>query len=69
VLGFDLESQKYKLQDIFARKYEGFDDEGKIISELIPTGILPECIHQLEEHGVALPDPVLAEARAREKRA
>jgi pilus assembly protein CpaF len=68
VLGFDLETQKYKLQDIFLRKYEGLDKDGKVISELVPTGILPECMHQLEEHGVSLPDPVLAEARARSKR-
>jgi pilus assembly protein CpaF len=68
VLGFDLETQKYKLQDIFLRKYEGLDKDGKVISELVPTGVLPECMHQLEEHGVSLPDPVLAEARARSKR-
>jgi pilus assembly protein CpaF len=68
VLGFDLETQKYRLQDIFARKYEGFDADGKIISELIPTGILPECMHQLEEHGVSLPDPVMAEVKARKGR-
>jgi pilus assembly protein CpaF len=68
VLGFDLETQKYKLQDIFLRKYEGLDKDGRVISELLPTGILPECMHQLEEHGVSLPDPVLAEARARSKR-
>lgn len=68
VLGFDLETQKYKLQDIFLRKYEGLDKDGKVISELVPTGVLPECMHQLEEHGVSLPDPVLAEARARNKR-
>jgi pilus assembly protein CpaF len=68
VLGFDLDTQKYKLQDIFLRKYEGLDEDGKVISELVPTGVLPECMHQLEEHGVSLPDPVLAEARARNKR-
>ncbi|HVW29690.1 MAG TPA: CpaF family protein [Polyangiaceae bacterium] len=68
VTGFDLDTQKYKLQDIFVRKYEGHDEDGRVISELVPTGVLPECMHQLEEHGVSLPDPVLAEARARSKR-
>jgi pilus assembly protein CpaF len=68
VLGFDLDSQKYKLQDIFIRKYEGFTADNKIISELVPTGIRPEAMHQLEEHGVTLPDPVMAEIRAREAR-
>ncbi len=64
VLGFDLEAQKYNLQDIFIRKYHGIDDQGKVISELVPAGVLPACMHQLEEHGVTLPDPVLEAARA-----
>jgi pilus assembly protein CpaF len=66
VRGFDLESQKYVLQDIFVREYHGFDAENKIVSELVPTGFLPACIEQLHEHGVALPDPVMAKARERE---
>lgn len=64
VLGFDLDTQKYRLQDIFVRKYNGVDANGKVISELVPSGVLPACMHQLEEHGVTLPDPVLAAARA-----
>jgi pilus assembly protein CpaF len=62
-LGFDLETQKYKLQDIFMRRYDGFDKEGNLLSELVPTGVLPTFMHQLEEHGVALPDPVMAAAQ------
>jgi pilus assembly protein CpaF len=63
-LGFDLDTQKYKLQDIFMRRYDGFDQEGNLLSELVPTGVLPTFMHQLTEHGVALPDPVLAAAQA-----
>ena len=63
VTGFDLDTQKYRLQDIFVRKYHGLDDKGKVISELVPSGVLPACMHQLEEHGVTLPDPVLEAAR------
>ena len=63
VLGFDLETQKYNLQDIFHRRYDGFDQEGNILSELVPTGVLPSFMHQLEEHGVTLPDPVLHAAQ------
>jgi pilus assembly protein CpaF len=63
VLGFDLETQKYRLQDIFLRRYDGFDQEGNLLSELVPTGVLPSFMHQLEEHGVSLPDPVLAAAQ------
>jgi hypothetical protein len=59
VSGFDLETQKYQLQDIFVRKYHGTDAHGKVLSDLVPTGAVPAFMHQLEEHGVTLPDPVL----------
>jgi pilus assembly protein CpaF len=59
VTGFDLDTQKYNIQDIFVRKYHGVDAQGKVLSELVPTGIMPTFMHQLEEHGVTLPDPVL----------
>ena len=63
ITGFDLDAQKYQLQDIFIRKYHGLDAKGKIQSELVPTGVLPACMPQLEEHGVTLPEPVLQYAR------
>lgn len=55
VLGFDLASQKYLLQDLFVRKYDGLSADGKVHSELLATGVEPGCQHQLEEHGVRLP--------------
>jgi pilus assembly protein CpaF len=64
VTGFDLATQKYTVQDIFERRYHGLDDQQRIISELLPTGILPSCMSQLEEHGVTLPDAVLERAKA-----
>jgi pilus assembly protein CpaF len=66
VLGFDTETQKYQLEDIFERKYNGFDNSGNIVSELVPTGVLPTFMHQLEEHAVGLPDPVLEVCRQRQ---
>jgi pilus assembly protein CpaF len=63
VMGFDLETQKYRLQDLFLRRYDGFDQQGNLLTELVPTGVLPTFMHQLEEHGVTLPDPVLDAAR------
>jgi pilus assembly protein CpaF len=64
VTGFDLVTQKYTVQDIFERRYHGLDDQQRIISELLPTGVLPTCMAQLEEHGVTLPDAVLERAKA-----
>jgi len=64
VTGFDLVTQKYSVQDIFERRYHGLDEQQRIISELLPTGVLPNCMSQLEEHGVTLPDAVLERAKA-----
>jgi pilus assembly protein CpaF len=55
VLGFDLSTQRYQLQDLFVRKYDGMSAQGKVQSELVATGAVPGCQHQLEEHGVQLP--------------
>jgi pilus assembly protein CpaF len=65
VMGFDLESQRYLLQDLFVRDYRGFDERNRIVSDLVPTGTLPTFLSQLHEHGVNLPDPVLAMAANR----
>ena len=65
VMGFDLETQHYLLQDLFVRDYRGFDEQQRIVSDLVPTGILPSCLPQLHEHGVSLPEPVLEMAKRR----
>lgn len=67
VTGFDIESGRYELTDLFARTYHGLDADGAIASELSPTGVLPQCMPQLSEHGVDLPASVYeAATRARE---
>jgi len=63
VRGFDLAAQKYVLSDLFVRKYAAQDGSGRVDSELEPTGVLPACQHQLDEHGVVLPAAVLERAR------
>ncbi len=63
MLGFDLATGSYQIQDIFRRDYHGFDAGGRIQSELVPTGILPACLPQLHEHGVDLPASVYDAAR------
>ena len=68
VLGFDVASGSYVLQDIFNRAYEGIGPNGELRSRLVPTGILPKCVPHLHEHGVDLPPSVYAavERRTRE---
>ena len=60
VLGFDAASGSYLLQDLFLRTYGGVLPGGEIQTALLPTGVLPRCLPQLQEHGVELPAGVLA---------
>jgi pilus assembly protein CpaF len=59
VLGFDLETQKYVIADLFVREYSGTDAQGRIRSELVPTGIPPSFLPKLAEHGRSLPAELL----------
>jgi pilus assembly protein CpaF len=65
VTGFDTVSGKYQVQDLFVREYDGFDEEQRVKSQLVPTGILPKCLDQLVEHGLTLPDAVMDRAKRR----
>jgi pilus assembly protein CpaF len=64
VLGFDLATQRYQLQDIFAREYQGTDANNRIVSTLVPCGVVPSCLAQVREHGVDLPDVLTKGARS-----
>jgi pilus assembly protein CpaF len=66
VLGFDVNTSAYEVQDIFVRKYEGVGSKGEIMSTFVPTGIIPRCIEQIHEHGMDLPAAVYDAANARE---
>ncbi|HKO46859.1 MAG TPA: CpaF family protein [Polyangiaceae bacterium] len=55
VAGFDVATQKYQLQDLFVRRYDGTSADGRVLSELVSTRAVPSFLHQLEEHGVSLP--------------
>jgi pilus assembly protein CpaF len=66
VLGFDVNTSTYEVQDIFVRKYEGVGSKGEIMSTFVPTGIIPRCIEQIHEHGMDLPASVYEAANARE---
>jgi len=68
VAGFDLNSGRYELHDLFARSYHGQDPDGRIRSELLATGYIPSFVSQLAEHGKGLPAAVYDAARAKEKK-
>ena len=63
VLGYDVHAQTYQLQDIFVREYSGFGKKGELLSEIVPSGVLPRCLPQLHEHGVDLPKSVYKAAK------
>src|SRR5271165_5962498 len=58
VLGFDVQSGTYILQDLLVRSYGRVLADGTLESALLPTGILPNCLPQIREHGLELPPAV-----------
>jgi pilus assembly protein CpaF len=68
VAGYDLVSQTYLIRDIFIREYDGIDEQGSVLSALVPTGLIPLFAPQLREHGVDLPEEVYEAARNLEQR-
>ena len=64
VLGFDLATNRYQLRDLFVREYHGVGPGGRVLSELVPTGQIPEFAGSLREHGLELPAAVYAAAQA-----
>lgn len=66
VTGFDLETNRYQLRDLFVREYYGLDAQGRVQSDLFPTGQRPSFIPQLKEHGLDLPEAIYEAVRRRE---
>lgn len=67
VVGFNVETNRYELRDLFLREYSGVDAQGKVKSQLKPTGVLPNCMDQLKQHGLELPTEVLEAAQKRRR--
>jgi len=63
VLGFDVQTEAYQLQDIFVRQYHGLGSKGEVRSEFVPTGIIPRAIEQVHEHGMDLPPAIYEQAK------
>ncbi len=55
VLGFDLQTETYQVQDVFVRQYQGLGPKGEVLSTFVPSGILPRALEQVHEHGLDLP--------------
>lgn len=61
VVGFDVDSGRYQLVDLYTRHYRG-NVGGILQTELLPTGALPTFVERLEEAGLELPASMLAAA-------
>jgi pilus assembly protein CpaF len=59
VLGYDMDSSSYVLQDLFQRTYQGVGQGGEVHSTLVPTRVMPRSIEQVRAHGVDLPSSML----------
>lgn len=59
VLGFDVNAGNYVIQDLFLRTYGAIGPDGQIQSALHPTGLVPQCVPALREHGMELPAAVV----------
>jgi pilus assembly protein CpaF len=58
VASFDVLTGRYLLRDLFVRKFMGRGEQGQLLSQLVPTGELPDFLPQLREHGCDLPPAV-----------
>lgn len=56
VLG--MEGETIVLQDIFQYVQEGFDDKNKVLGHFAPTGVVPNFMEKLRNHGENLPTSI-----------
>ncbi|WP_394822976.1 CpaF family protein [Pendulispora albinea] len=64
IAGFDLAQGVYFVRDLYLRHVSGIDANGKVLSELLPTGILPSMLDHIRAQGYELPSEMYDAARA-----
>ncbi len=68
IVGFDTDRGAYQINDLFVRRMHGLDDEQRVRSELVPTGILPRSLEHIHAQGFEVPSAMYAAARTQERR-
>ena len=53
------------LQPLFEFKIERFTEDGKVIGDLVPTGLRPAFLPKFKRHGIELPDELFGTAPSR----
>ena len=51
-----MEGQIITMQDLFRFDQSGIDEEGRILGQMVPTGIRPSFAERFEVAGIKLPD-------------
>jgi pilus assembly protein CpaF len=54
VMGYDQE-KGYRLEDMFVRRFHGKQGDGRVLSEFLPTGALPQNLEMIRALGLELP--------------
>jgi pilus assembly protein CpaF len=50
-----MEGQTVTMQELFALRRDGVDADGRIVADLVPTGIRPHHIERFQTSGIELP--------------
>jgi pilus assembly protein CpaF len=69
IIGFDMAKGTYQINDLFLRKVKGVDADGRVLSKLVPTGNLPDCLETIRAAGLDVPGSVLEANWRREQKA
>ncbi len=69
ITGFDMSKGTYQINDLFVREVKGVESDGRIVSRLVPTGNLPECLETIRAAGLDVPAAVLEANWRREQKA
>ena len=68
ITGCDMSKGTYQINDLFLRKVKGVDSEGRVLSKLVPTGNLPDCMETIRAAGLDAPAAVLEASWRREQK-
>jgi pilus assembly protein CpaF len=58
-----LEGQVVTMQDLFRFRHEGVDSEGRVLGQIVPTGIQPRFLERLSAMGVSFPSDLFSPVR------
>jgi pilus assembly protein CpaF len=57
-----MEGDVITLQPLFEFKLDRFTEDGKVVGDLMPTGLRPSFLHKFKRHGIDLPDDIFGSA-------